>query len=88
MKKHGWNWRNWAQNLNRRRSRKGCNRATPGGIKVRMKRYKRPYKGCRFGVQVKKYGRWKTVGYFRTEDAAVREVEKQRNLQDIRIDLT
>lgn len=65
-----------------------CRRARPGGIKVRMKRYKYARKGFAFSVLVKKNGRWRTIGHYETEDEACLEIARQLNLLDSLIDLS
>lgn len=86
-KKRGWIWRNWKQNRGRKADRT-YGSSLPDGIKVRLRRYRKPIKGYSFSVQVKKKDEWQLIDMFKTEDEACLEINKQLNLLDFLLDLS
>ncbi len=72
----------------KKRKERISHRAHPNGIKVRLRRYKKPINGYSFGVEVKKKGKWELIDMFITEDEACLEITRQLDLLDLMIDLS
>ena len=72
----------------KKRKERISHRAHPNGIKVRLRRYKKPINGYSFGVEVKKKGKWELIDVFKTENKACLEIAKQLNLLDLMCDLS